>query len=178
MERLVFYYFTSAVTLLVFALLLLVSEGGELLEASKVVESGVRRSEEDIPSGHTERLGRSFAVAERSMAGLLEKSMVRELEFRVDKGLELVVTESLLHLILPLVVLPCVVKELDPLFISKILACVASCPLDLAQLLLGFVKLELLETGLLLSSLLLLGFFALAFELTLTLAPSLLLSPD
>jgi hypothetical protein len=60
-----------------------------------------------------------------------------------------IVTKSLLYfllplIILPLIILPCVIEELDPVLVSEILACTAGCALNLAQLLLGFIKLELL----------------------------------
>ncbi|KAH6604215.1 hypothetical protein Trco_007661 [Trichoderma cornu-damae] len=86
--------------------------------------------------------------------------------------------EPLLHLVLPLVVLPSVIEELDPLFVRQLLAKGPGRLLNLAKLALGFLQLQLSQPGLVFTTLLLLCLFLLALKLSLALSTSLFLPPD
>ncbi|TKW53075.1 hypothetical protein CTA1_4702 [Colletotrichum tanaceti] len=72
-----------------------------------------------------------------------------------------VLAEPALHLVLPLVVVPRVVEEAQPLLVLELLAAHARRVLDLLELLLGLLELELAQARLLILALLLLRLLAL-----------------
>ncbi|GJC95617.1 hypothetical protein ColKHC_04443 [Colletotrichum higginsianum] len=94
--------------------------------------------------------------------------------FRVGAGAfghgVVVLTEPALHLVLPLVVVPRVVEETQPLLVLELLAAHARRVLDLLELLLGLLELELAQARLLILALLLLRLLALPFGFALLLA--------
>ncbi|GKT87839.1 hypothetical protein Ct61P_05689 [Colletotrichum tofieldiae] len=78
--------------LLVLALLLLVAEGRELLEAGEAVERRVRRRQQDVARRHAEGLGRRLAVPEGRQLGVVPGGRGHggvEVHLCVDEGLEL-----------------------------------------------------------------------------------------
>ncbi|GJC86704.1 hypothetical protein ColLi_09542 [Colletotrichum liriopes] len=78
--------------LLVLALLLLVAEGRELLEAGEAVERRVRRRQQDVARRHAKGLGRRLAVPEGRQLGVVPGGRGHggvEVHLCVDEGLEL-----------------------------------------------------------------------------------------